>query len=115
IANADRRSSSNSCSLIALAESLREALPPARIPELPAELALRLLVRGTLRLGHHERCHLTARQPPQPAWDAPWSAPARAGRRTGSPRSFAPRSAAPPRRGRPPRDGPSPRYAAGWS
>src|SRR5918992_659202 len=72
MANADRRSSSNSCSVIALAESLREALPPARIPELPAELALRLLVRGTLRLGHHERCHLTARQPPQPAWDAPW-------------------------------------------
>jgi ketosteroid isomerase-like protein len=59
-------------SVIALAESLREALPPARIPELPAELALRLLVRGTPRLGHHQRCHLTGRQPPQPAWDPPW-------------------------------------------
>src|SRR5918994_3513063 len=29
------------------AESLREPLPPARIAELPAELALRLLVRGS--------------------------------------------------------------------
>src|SRR6266542_2482008 len=72
MANADRRSSSsNSSSVIAQAESLREALPPARIPELPAELALGLGVRGTPRLGHHERRRLTGRQPPQPAWDTP--------------------------------------------
>src|SRR3954467_10662161 len=72
MANADRRSSLNSSSVIALAESLREALPPARIAWLPAELALGLGVRGTLHLGHHDRRHLTARQPPQPAWDTPW-------------------------------------------
>src|ERR687897_1155161 len=72
MANADGRSWSNSSSVIALAESLREALPPARIPELPAELALGLGVRGTPRLGHHERRRLTGRQPPQPAWDTPW-------------------------------------------
>src|SRR6266511_4457434 len=72
MANADGRSTLNSSSVIALAESLREALPPARIPELPAELALGLRVRGTPRLGHHERCHLTGRQPTEPAWDAPW-------------------------------------------
>src|ERR687897_965077 len=72
MANADGRSWSNSCSVIALAESLRQALPPARIPELPAELALGLLVRGTPHVGHHDRCHLPRRQPPQPAWDAPW-------------------------------------------
>src|ERR687894_1482462 len=71
MANADGRISSNS-SVIALAESLREALPPARIPELPAELALGLLVRGSPHAGHHERCRLTGRQPPQPAWDTPW-------------------------------------------
>src|SRR5919198_3859891 len=72
MANAGGRSAANCSSAIALAESLREALPPARIPELPAELALGLLVRGSPRLGHHQRCHLTGRQPPQPAWNAPW-------------------------------------------
>src|SRR6266540_4346566 len=53
------------------AESLREALPPARVARLPAELALGLLVRGSAHLGHHDRRHLTARQPPQPAWNTP--------------------------------------------
>src|ERR687897_119654 len=72
MANADRRSSSNSCSVIALAESLREALPPARIARLPAELALRLLVRGTPHLGHHDGRRLAGRQTPEPAWDTPW-------------------------------------------
>src|SRR4051812_20230084 len=54
------------------AESLREALPPARIARLPAELALGLLVRGSLRLGRHERCRLTRQQPSEPAWYTPW-------------------------------------------
>src|SRR3954471_11029408 len=71
MANADRRSSSNSCSIIALAESLREALSPARIARLPAELALGLLVRGSLHLGHHDRRRLTGKEPPEPAWDTP--------------------------------------------
>src|ERR671915_1093066 len=72
MANAGGRSWSNSSSVIALAESLREALPPARVARLPAELALGLLVRGSLHLGHHERCRLTGRQPRQPARDTPW-------------------------------------------
>src|SRR3989440_11822976 len=72
MANADRRSSSNSSSVIASAESLREALAPARVARLPAELALGLLVRGSPRLGHHDGRRLTGRQPPEPAWDAPW-------------------------------------------
>jgi hypothetical protein len=54
------------------AESLREALPPARIPQLPAELALGLLVRGSPRLGRHKGCRLTGQEPTEPAWDAPW-------------------------------------------
>src|ERR671910_871590 len=53
------------------AESFGDAQPPARIPQLPAELALGLGVRGTPRLGHHDRSCLTGRQAPQPAWDAP--------------------------------------------
>src|ERR687895_2776854 len=72
MANAGGRSSSNCSSVTNSAESLREALPPARIPELPAELALGLLVRGSPHAGHHERCRLTGRQPPQPPWDTPW-------------------------------------------
>src|SRR5918912_2972723 len=52
-------------------QPLREALPPARITRLPAELALCLLVGGTPRLGHHECCRLTGSQPPQPPWDTP--------------------------------------------
>src|SRR5919106_805944 len=54
------------------AEPFGDAQPPARIPELPAELALGLGVRGTPHLGHHERCHLTGCQPPQPPRDTPW-------------------------------------------
>src|SRR5215207_8917249 len=72
MANADRRSSSNSFSVIALAEPVREALAPARIRRRPAELALGLLVRGTPNVGHHERRRLTGRQLRQPAWDTPW-------------------------------------------
>src|SRR4051812_7183173 len=72
MANADRRSSSNSSSIIALAQSLREALAPARIPELPAELALGLLVRRSLRLGHHGGRRLPGRQPSEPPWYTPW-------------------------------------------
>src|SRR5919107_251175 len=71
MASAVGRSSSSSCPVIALAEPLREALPPARIPELPAELPLGLLVRGTPNVGHHDRCHLPRRKPPEPAWDTP--------------------------------------------
>src|SRR5919106_2156543 len=72
MANADGRSSSNWSSVIALAEPLREALPPARIPELPAELALGLLVRGSPHIGHHGGRRLTGQQPTEPARDTPW-------------------------------------------
>jgi D-alanyl-D-alanine carboxypeptidase (penicillin-binding protein 5/6) len=65
---------------IALAEPLGEALPPARIARLPAELALGLGVRRTLHLGHRERCRLTGGQPAEPAWDPPgWLGIQRAG------------------------------------
>src|SRR5947209_14212928 len=53
-------------------EPLFEALPPARIPKLPAELTLGLGVRGSPRLGHHERRRLPCRQASQPARNAPW-------------------------------------------
>ena len=53
------------------AESLREALPPARIARLPAELALGLRVRGAPHLGHHDRRRLAGRQPAEPARDTP--------------------------------------------
>src|SRR5215216_6586219 len=72
MANADARSSSNSSSIIASAESLREALSPARIARLPTELALRLLVRGSLCLGHHGGRRLTGHESTEPAWDTPW-------------------------------------------
>src|SRR3954463_7344062 len=72
MANADGRSWSHCSSVIASPESLCEPLTPARIPGLPAELALGLLVRGTSRLGHHARCHLTGQEATEPAWDAPW-------------------------------------------
>src|SRR5918912_704031 len=71
MANADGRSVSNSSSVIALAESLREAQAPARIPHPPAELALGLLVRRTPPLGHHGDRRLAGHQPPQPARDMP--------------------------------------------
>ena len=48
------------------AKPLGEAQSPARIPELQAELALGLCVRGTPHLGHHDRRRLTGHQPPQP-------------------------------------------------
>src|SRR6478735_8678487 len=54
------------------AESVREALPPARIPQLPRELALGLRVRGTPHVGHHDRWRLTGQEPTEPAWDPPW-------------------------------------------
>ena len=54
------------------AESLREALAPARIARLPAELALGLRVRSPPHVGHHGRRDLTGGQPTQPARDMPW-------------------------------------------
>ena len=49
------------------AASPREALPPARVPRLPAELALGLRVRRAAHLGHHDRRGLAGEQPAEPA------------------------------------------------
>ena len=58
IAKAAGRSSSSSASCGPAVTSrgrLGEALAPARVPRPPAELSLRLLVRGSAHLGHHDR------------------------------------------------------------
>ena len=69
-----------SSAVIALARPAREALPPAPVTRLPAELALGLGVRGTLHLGHR-RCRRLAASPPrrlaggqpaEPGRDPPW-------------------------------------------
>src|SRR3954452_8461952 len=85
MANADRRSSWNCSSVIALAESLREALTPARIAWLPAELALGLGVGGTPHVGHHDRRHLTRQEPTEPARHPPRRLGAQRARQLGDP------------------------------
>src|SRR4029453_918081 len=71
MANAEGRSSSNSSPVIALAESLREALPPARMARRPAELGFGLRVRGTP--APRSSWPLPPPGPPrEPARDAPW-------------------------------------------
>src|SRR5829696_6401154 len=54
---------------VALLEPLAEAQSPAGIAELPAQLALRLVVRRSAHLGHHDRVSLARAQPAEPAGD----------------------------------------------
>src|SRR3954469_25580635 len=64
------------CRAIELAESVREALPPARVAQLPAEFALGLLVGRSPRLGHRDHGRLAGQQPGQPAGNVPrWLGP----------------------------------------
>src|SRR5215211_8401102 len=51
-------------------EPLAEAQPPARIAKLPAELALRLCVRRSAHLRHHDLVPLARDQPAEPAGDS---------------------------------------------
>src|SRR5207249_3346151 len=44
-----------------------EALPPARVAESPAELALRLLVRGAAHVGHEHDAGLAGHEAGEPA------------------------------------------------
>src|SRR6187402_120920 len=65
MANARGRSSSSSSSAMS-AEALDEALPPAGVAQLPAELALGLVVRGADVLGHGHHGHLASGEAPDP-------------------------------------------------